>query len=85
MEGGDIEDAPAEEVVAELLAGRLAPEVDQFAVREVEPALAVVLFEDELAVAGLLPDGAEEDRQVLVENGLVHSRPPASLARVYPG
>lgn len=62
LERREIEDAMAEQVVAELLAGRLAPEVDQFAFREVEPAHPIVLFQNELAAATHLPDGAEQHR-----------------------
>ena len=69
VEGREVEDALAEKVVAELLPGDVALEVDQFALAEVEAAHAIVLLQHQLPAGGFLPQGPQEDGQVLGREG----------------
>ena len=68
VERREIEDALAEEVAAELLAGDIAPQVGQFPSEEPEPSHTIVLFQDEFTVSALLPHGTQEDRKILAGN-----------------
>ncbi len=64
-QGREIQDALPEEVVAELLTGHVALQIDDLARRQVDPACAVVLLQHESPVRTVLAEGTHDGWQDL--------------------
>ena len=56
----EVEDALAQEVVAELLCGHVAAQVDQVSPAPGEPSGALQLLHDQFSIQGLLADGGHQ-------------------------